>query len=128
MLSIISYAMAEEADNQVSISNILQQSNLSSLLPFILIFCIFYFILIRPQVKKQKEHVAMLESLKKGEKVITTGGIIGNVSKIEDNIVHIEIASEIKIKVIKSSIAEILDREKDAKVLKEKIKELKESQ
>ncbi|AIL65964.1 preprotein translocase subunit YajC [Rickettsiales bacterium Ac37b] len=127
MLSFISCAIAEEA-NQISASNILQQSNLSSLLPFILIFCIFYFILIRPQVKKQKEHVSMLDSLKKGEKVVTTGGIVGHVSKIEDKIVYIEVAPEIKIKFIKSAISEILDREKDTKVLKEKIKELKEEQ
>jgi len=75
------------------------QSPLISLLPFILIIVIFYFFMIRPQVKKQKEIQKFRKSLKKGDKVITAGGIYGRIADIKENVVILEIAPDVKIKV-----------------------------
>jgi len=80
---------------------------LSSFLPLILIFLIFYFLLIRPQSKRAKEHRAMLENLKKGDKIITSGGIYGVIEGIETNTVTIKIAENVKIKVSRNSIASL---------------------
>ena len=73
-------------------------------IPLILIFVIFYFFLIRPQQKKAKEHKAMVENLKRGDKVIASGGIIGTVERVIDNDkVEIEIAENVKVVLIKST-------------------------
>jgi len=80
-------------------------SMFGSLLPLILIFVIFYFLLIRPQTKKQKEHQRMLSQIKKGDKVITSGGIHGIISAVKDNIVSIKIAENVKIDVSKGNIS-----------------------
>ncbi len=74
-------------------------------LPLILIFIIFYFLLIRPQQKRAKEHQKFLEGLKRGDRVFTSGGIIGHVVRVDNNVVTLEIANDIHIKVIKSYIA-----------------------
>jgi len=88
-------------------------ATLMSLLPMVLIFAIFYFFLIRPQVKKQKEMDRMISQLKKGDKVIAAGGIYATINKIEDSIISLEIAENTKIKVSKSSITEVLSANKD---------------
>jgi preprotein translocase subunit YajC len=82
-------------------------SPLTMLLPFLLIFVIFYFFMIRPQQKKQKEHQAMVSSLKKGDKVVTNGGMFGVVWGIDDkeNKVVLKIGDDVKIEFLKSSIA-----------------------
>ena len=73
-------------------------------IPLILIFVIFYFFLIRPQQKKVKEHKTMVESLKRGDKVVTSGGITGTVERVIDNDkVEVEIAENIKVEIIKST-------------------------
>ncbi|SRR5690554_3251484 len=77
---------------------------LMSLLPFLLIIVVFYFFMIRPQMKRQKELRKYREALKKGDKVITTGGIYGRVSEIKDGHVMMEIADNVKIKIDKSAI------------------------
>lgn len=82
-----------------------------ALMPLMLIFVIFYFLLILPQRKKQKAHAEMVKNLKNGDKVITTGGIYGTVTKIKKDNVEIEIASQIKVKVQRSCISQ-LRREK----------------
>ena len=74
-------------------------------LPFILIFVIFYFLLIRPQTKKAKEHKNMLDNLKKGDKVTTQGGIFGVVDSLDTATVTLKIAENVKIKVSRSAIA-----------------------
>ena len=82
----------------------MQNSGISQFIPLILIFVIFYFFLIRPQQKKAKEHKAMVENLKRGDKVIASGGIIGTVEKVIDNDkVEIEIAENVKVTLIKST-------------------------
>ena len=74
------------------------------LVPLILIFAIMYFLLIRPQQKKVKEHKAMVESLKRGDKVVTSGGITGRVERLIDNDkVEVEIAENVKVEIVKST-------------------------
>lgn len=75
-----------------------------SLMPFLLIIVVFYFFMIRPQMKRQKELRKYREALKKGDKVITTGGIYGRVAEVKDDHIIMEIADEIKIKIDKSAI------------------------
>ena len=79
-------------------------SGIGQFIPLILIFVIFYFFLIRPQQKKVKEHKAMVESLKKGDKVVTSGGITGTISRVIDNDkVEVEIADNITVEVIRGT-------------------------
>ncbi|MFN7038780.1 MAG: preprotein translocase subunit YajC [Alphaproteobacteria bacterium] len=120
---LIKSAFAEEGLQTTTVQNAqtsLPNTGLMSFLPFIMIFVVFYFMLIRPQMKKQKEHQNLLGSLKKGEKVVTNGGIIGTIHKIEDDnsTVQIEIAPEIKIKVLKANIVEVLSRTQDKEEVK----------
>ena len=79
-------------------------SGIGQFIPLIFIFVIFYFFLIRPQQKKVKDHKAMVENLKRGDKVITSGGIIGTVERVMDNEkVEIEIAENILVQIVKST-------------------------
>lgn len=80
------------------------QSPLTSLLPLVLIIFVFYFFMIRPQMKRQKDLKTYRESLRKGDKVITTGGIYGKIVDIKDQVIVVEIADKIRIKVDKSAI------------------------
>lgn len=75
------------------------------LFPLILIFLIFYFLLIRPQQKKAKEHREMLSAIKKGDEVITSGGIHGKIVGIADNVITLEIANNVRVKVSREYIA-----------------------
>ena len=81
-----------------------QQSPWMSFMPFILIIVVFYFFMIRPQMKKQKELRKYRESLKKGDKVITTGGIYGKVTEVKDAHVVVEISRDVNVKIDKSAI------------------------
>ncbi len=86
-----------------------------SLFPLILIFAIMYFLLIRPQQKKLKQHRTMVEALRRGDQVVTQGGIIGKVVKVqEDGIVEVEIADGVKVKVMKSTIATVMNKTEPA--------------
>jgi preprotein translocase subunit YajC len=79
-------------------------SGIGQFIPLILIFVIFYFFLIRPQQKKVKEHKAMVEGLKRGDKVITTGGIVGTVERIIDNEkVEVNISENVNVEIVRSS-------------------------
>lgn len=77
---------------------------LTGLLPLLLVFVVFYFFMIRPQMRKQKELTTYRNAISKGDKVITTGGIYGKVVEVNDNVVTIEIANDVKIRVDKSAI------------------------
>ena len=82
----------------------MQSSGISQFIPLILIFVIFYFFLIRPQQKKVKEHKIMVENLKRGDKVITSAGIIGTIERIIDNEkVEVLISENVKVEVIKAT-------------------------
>ncbi|MGE5721025.1 MAG: preprotein translocase subunit YajC [Sphingomonadales bacterium] len=77
------------------------------MIPLILIFVIFYFLIIRPQQRRAKQHQQMIAAVKKNDVAVTGGGIIGKVTKVEDNEVELEIASGVKIKVVKATLSEI---------------------
>jgi preprotein translocase subunit YajC len=87
----------------------------ASFVPLILIFAIMYFLLIRPQQKKLKEHKAMVEALRRGDQVLTQGGIIGKVTKVqEDGTVEVEIAEGVKVKVMRHTIAQVMNKTEPA--------------
>jgi preprotein translocase subunit YajC len=89
---------------------------LGQFLPLILIFAIMYFLLIRPQQKKAKEHQAMIQAVRRGDQVITQGGIIGKVSKVKDDgEVEVEIASGVKIRVVKATLSQVTSKTEPAK-------------
>lgn len=83
-------------------------SDLMSFLPIVIIFVLFYFMLIRPQMKQAKQHKAMIDALKAGDEVATAGGVIGKVTKVGDNFVSIEIAANTVINVQKHSVQTLL--------------------
>ncbi|WP_120501690.1 preprotein translocase subunit YajC [Roseovarius sp. EL26] len=84
-------------------------------IPLILIFAIMWFLLIRPQQKKMKEHQAMVAALRKGDKVVTQGGILGKVTKVkDDNEIEVEIASGVQVSVVRSTITQVLSKTEPA--------------
>ena len=85
---------------------------IAQFIPLILIFVIFYFFLIRPQQKRVKDHKAMVETLKRGDEVITSGGILGKVERImEDDRIEVTIGDNVKVQIIKSTITSLLKKE-----------------
>ena len=85
-------------------------SSLLSLLPLVLMFVVLYFIMIRPQMKRQKEHKAMVEALAKGDEVVIGGGVLGRVTKLGDSIVSVEVAGGVELQVQRPSIVQILPK------------------
>ena len=82
-----------------------------TILPLVLIFAVFYFLIIRPQQRKSKTHKAMLQSVRRGDQVVTGGGIIGNVTKIDrDDNLHVEIAPGVRVKVTRTSVTDVITR------------------
>jgi preprotein translocase subunit YajC len=79
----------------------------SPLIPMILMFIIFYFLLIRPQQKKNKEHRQMIENLKKGDRIVTGGGLHGRITGLSDKTLTVEISEKVRVKVNRSSIASL---------------------
>jgi preprotein translocase subunit YajC len=88
-------------------------SLLVNFIPIILIFIIFYLLLILPQQKKQKQHMKMMDSLRKGDRVVTNAGIYGTVADVKENIVVLRIAEEVKIELMKSAVAAVLERKEE---------------
>jgi preprotein translocase subunit YajC len=86
------------------------ESSLLSLLPLVLMFVVLYFFMIRPQMKRQKEHKTMVEALAKGDEVVTSGGVLGRVSKLGETYLHVEVASGIELQVQRSSIVQVLPK------------------
>ena len=86
------------------------QSTLFSLLPLVLMFVVLYFIMIRPQMKKQKEHKAMIEALAKGDEVVIGGGVLGRVAKLGDSFVHIEVANGVELQVQRVAVIQVLPK------------------
>jgi preprotein translocase subunit YajC len=91
-----------------------QPSTLGMVLPFVLMFAVFYFLMIRPQQKKMKEHESLMGSLQKGEEVITQAGIYGKIHGIADKFITLEVDNNVKIKVLKNQIATVLRGEQKA--------------
>lgn len=106
----ISPAFAQDAGGAAS-----SMAAFGQFLPLILIFVIMYFLLIRPQQKKAKEHRAMIEAVRRGDQVVTQGGIIGKVTTVKENgELEVEIASGVKVRVVKSSITQVLSKTEPA--------------
>jgi preprotein translocase subunit YajC len=108
-------------------TGLLDQSALIQFLPLVLIFIVFYFLLIRPQQKKAKDQRAMLDALRRGDRVVTGGGILGTVSKVvSPEEVEIDIAAGVRVKVLRSTITSVLAKPDPAaarEAAKEKEKE-----
>lgn len=101
---LISTAAAQTAGGATA------QNPIIGMLPLILIFVVFYFMLIRPQNKKAKEHRTMLAALETGAEVATSGGIIGKVTEVGENFVTVEIANNVQVKVQRNTIAQVLPK------------------
>jgi preprotein translocase subunit YajC len=87
---------------------------LITLLPFVLIFGIFYFLVIRPQSKRQREVAKMLDSLKQGDRVLTSGGLFGTVIGVKENVAVLKIADQVKVEVAKSAITTVVEKGREA--------------
>jgi preprotein translocase subunit YajC len=88
-----------------------QGGSMMTFLPLILLFAVFYFLLIRPQQKRAKQHKTFMESLKKGDTVVTSGGLYGKITGITDETITLEIAEKVRVRVTKSSIADYVKGE-----------------
>jgi preprotein translocase subunit YajC len=86
------------------------QSTLMSMLPLLLMFAVLYFVMIRPQMKKQKEHRAMIDALAKGDEVVTAGGLLGKVSKIGDAYIGVELAAGVEVQLQRSAVVQVLPK------------------
>ena len=86
------------------------QSSLMSMLPLVLMFVVLYFVMIRPQMKKTKEHLAMIEALAKGDEVVTGGGILGKVTKLGESFVSVEVANGVEIQVQRHAVVQVLPK------------------
>ena len=103
----ISQAFAQAAPAAATSST---ESTLYSMLPLVLMFVVLYFIMIRPQMKKQKEHKAMVESIAKGDEVVISGGVLGRVAKLGDNYINVEVASGVELQVQRGAVLQVLPK------------------
>ncbi len=94
----IAYAMGTQGGGQ--------SNQIMAFLPLILLFAVFYFLLIRPQQKRARTHKSFIENLKKGDRVVTSGGMYGTITGVTDEAVTIEVAEKVRIKVLKNAIAD----------------------
>ena len=104
----ISSAFAQTASTAAAGGDM--QSSLMSMLPLVLMFVVLYFVMIRPQMKKQKEHKAMIEAIAKGDEVVTAGGILGKVSKLGDSFVGLEVANGVEVQIQRSAVVQVLPK------------------
>ena len=86
------------------------QSTLMSMLPLVLMFVVLYFVMIRPQMKKQKEHKSMIDALAKGDEVVTVGGLLGKVSKMGENHIGLEVSNGVEVQVQRSAVIQVLPK------------------
>ena len=86
------------------------ESSLLSLAPLVLMFVVLYFIMIRPQMKKQKEHKAMVDALAKGDEVVIAGGVLGKVAKVGDTYLGVEVANGVELQVQRVSVIQVLPK------------------
>jgi len=105
----ISSAFAQTAPAAASAGGDLQ-SSLMSMLPLLLMFVVLYFVMIRPQMKKQKEHKTMIDALAKGDEIITAGGFLGKVSKLGDGYLGVEIANGVEVQMQRSAVIQVLPK------------------
>ena len=86
------------------------QSSLMSMLPLVLMFVVLYFVMIRPQMKKQKEHKAMIDAIAKGDEVVTAGGVLGKIAKLGESYVGLEVTSGVEVQIQRSAIIQVLPK------------------
>ena len=86
------------------------QSSFMSLLPLVLMFVVLYFIMIRPQMKKQKDHKAMIEAIAKGDEVVIAGGVLGRVAKMGESYLHVEVANGVELQVQRGAVVQVLPK------------------
>ncbi|MFY3385336.1 preprotein translocase subunit YajC [Paracidovorax sp. MALMAid1276] len=85
-------------------------SSLTGMLPLVLMFVVLYFVMIRPQMKRQKEHRAMIDALAKGDEVATAGGIMGKVTRLSEGSLHIEISEGVEVQMQRSAVVQVLPK------------------
>lgn len=103
MSFFISDAFAQAADGA-------QPSILEALFPFIILFVVFYFLLIRPQSKRAKEHKKLVQELSKGDEVVTQGGVLGKITDVDENFIILEVSDNVQIKVQRQSVASLMPK------------------
>jgi preprotein translocase subunit YajC len=104
----ISSAFAQTAPAAASGGDM--QSSLMSMLPLVLMFVVLYFVMIRPQMKRQKEHRSMIDALAKGDEIATAGGLLGKVTKMGDTYLSVEIANGIEVQLQRSAVVQVLPK------------------
>jgi preprotein translocase subunit YajC len=82
----------------------------AGMLPILLMFVVLYFVMIRPQMKRQKEHKTMIDALAKGDEVVIAGGVLGRVSKMGDSYLHVEVAPNVELQVQRASVVQVLPK------------------
>ena len=105
----ISSAFAQTAPAAVASGGDMQ-SSLMNMLPLVLMFVVLYFVMIRPQMRKQKEHRSMIEALAKGDEIVTSGGLLGKVSKMGDSYLSLEVANGVELQVQRSAVVQVLPK------------------
>jgi preprotein translocase subunit YajC len=88
-------------------------SLLTSFIPILLLFVIFYFLLIRPQQKKQKQHQSLISSLRRGDKIVTNGGLYGTVVDVKDHVIVLKIADDVKVELVKNAVATVIEKREE---------------
>jgi preprotein translocase subunit YajC len=86
------------------------ESTLLTMLPLVLMFVVLYFVMIRPQMKRQKEHKAMIDALAKGDEVVTAGGVLGKVAKIGESYVHVEVSEGVEVQLQRTAVIQVLPK------------------
>ena len=104
----ISSAFAQTAGATGGVESMFGQ--FGQMLPLVLMFVVLYFVMIRPQMKRQKEHKAMIEAVGKGDEVVTSGGLLGKITKVNETILSLEVASGVELQVQRSAIVQVLPK------------------
>ena len=105
---LISSAFAQTAPAAAAGGDMM--STLTGMLPLVLMFVVLYFIMIRPQMKRQKEHRAMVQALAKGDEVVIGGGMLGRVTRLSEQYLHVEIASGVEVQVQRAAVLQVLPK------------------
>lgn len=105
----ISSAFAQTAPAAAAAGNDIQ-SSLMGMLPLVLMFVVLYFVMIRPQMKKQKEHRTMIDALAKGDEIATAGGLLGKVTKLGESHLSLEIANGVEVQLQRSAVVQVLPK------------------
>jgi preprotein translocase subunit YajC len=106
----ISSAFAQTAPAAAAAGGGDMMSNLTGMLPLVLMFVVLYFVMIRPQMKKQKEHRTMIDALAKGDEIATAGGLLGKVTKLGDGYLSLEIANGVEVQLQRSAVVQVLPK------------------